>query len=679
MRWSRLTGLDGLRALAVIAVVLFHADSSLLPGGFLGVDVFFVISGYLITRMLLAELADGGRLDLARFYRRRAVRLLPAVFALIAAVVIASAVFWRDETSTLRDSVLASLTYVTNWWLSLAHQSYFVSSGRPPMLQHLWSLAIEEQFYLVWPLVLVVLAAGRPGRWLRIGRRPDEQPSTSPAGSLSQRRLAVVAVTCLLLALASTALMAVIAIRSDVPYGADSSRIYYGTDTHSMGLLLGAAAGAAAEWSRRQTGGRWQFGRWQLDRWLVGRWQLGRWLADAVGALALVALAVLVYRLDEFDPSLYRGGFLLVSAVAVVVVTAVARQGSLLGRALDWAPMRWVGERSYAIYLWHWPVVVVTRPDVDLSAPTWVVLAIRIALPLALAEASYRFVERPLRRMGNDFFDRRVRRPEFAGRSGRFGVLPRVAAVAVFAAVLVVALALPGQRPDTARGTAASVAAFHAGPSATTSLPASQPLGSQAPPAQSSPAQSPTAAPTRGSAVAPGGPGAPGHPARPAPARPAPAKPAVRPAVSAFGDSVMLGAQPALDAMFPQCSMDAVEGQQPYVTLQEVRSRQAAGQLAPYVVIHTGNNGLIRPSDLTETLSQLRDRRRIVLLTDRVPRDWQEPNNSTIKQIARGFPNVVVLDWFARSNGNQSWFYADGLHLRPAGAAQYAAMIAADV
>nr|MDQ2959234.1 acyltransferase [Actinomycetota bacterium] len=333
--------------MAVLAVLIFHADAALLPGGFLGVDLFFVISGYLITRILLRELGETGGLDLARFYLRRASRLLPAVLVLLVAVTLTSTLVWRDETATLRPSVLATLGYVGNWWLIGAHQSYFVASGRPPMVQHLWSLAIEEQFYLIWPLVLVLLAAGGRGWWRRIGRGtgspyPDRWPLP--------RRFGTVAMVSVLLALASTATMAVLAIRSDVPFGADSSRVYFGSDTHSMGLLLGAAFGALAE---------------NLSFQAPRRWRIRRWFTDLIGLAALAGLAVLAYQVTEFSPTLYRGGFLGVSAVAVALVATVARSGSRLGQLLDCRPLRWLGDRSYAVYLWHWPVIVVTRPGVD--------------------------------------------------------------------------------------------------------------------------------------------------------------------------------------------------------------------------------------------------------------------------------------------------------------------------
>jgi peptidoglycan/LPS O-acetylase OafA/YrhL len=225
----RLAGLDGLRALAVAAVVLFHLDYSISSGGFLGVDVFFVISGFLITNLLCTEVLQTGGLRLGRFYARRARRLLPSVLVLLLVVTTASITAWRDQLPTLTGGVLSSLGYITNWWLIASHESYFAATGRPMMVQHLWSLAIEEQYYVVWSVVVMV-AAGVLWR----ARRPDD-----PA-----RRLRWLVVLAGMLAVASVAWMWVIADRQNLPYGASTSRVYFGSDTHTAGLFLGSAAGA---------------------------------------------------------------------------------------------------------------------------------------------------------------------------------------------------------------------------------------------------------------------------------------------------------------------------------------------------------------------------------------------------------------------------------------------------
>jgi peptidoglycan/LPS O-acetylase OafA/YrhL len=646
-RLGWLSGLDGLRALAVGAVVVYHFRPDVLPGGFLGVDLFFVISGYLITRLLLAEIDDRGRLSFAGFYLRRVRRLLPAACALIGVVALSAVFFWRDELPMMRGGVPAALGYVSNWWLIGDHQSYFVASGRPSMLQHLWSLAIEEQFYLVWPFVLTLVIGAFVWR-----RRVTV---------LTNWRLIALAATSVALAAASTAAMAVISIHADIPYGADSGRVYFGTDTHSMGLLLGAAAGALAVRAR-----------FSIPRPVLR----GAFLSDIAALAALVGLGLTMARLDEFDPWLYRGGFLGVSALCVVAVAAVPRHGSAVGWVLDRAPLRWVGRRSYAIYLWHWPIAVVTRPGLDIDAPGVVVLGVRVLLTLVLADLSYRLVERPVRRDGLAGLTRAWHLERFST-----GVHPRLAPLGLVGTLAVIATLASGLVPRLLPAEASPVSAMlQFSPSQQAPFDQAALGGPESAPAPRVPTSGATYAqmPSRDR-----------HPSlAPTPTASAVAEPAAEPAaapppaavpVSAFGDSVMLGASPALAAVLPKVDVDAVEGRQARVVFTDIAARRAAGTLAPTVVIHTGDNGVISPGDLATLLDSLSDRRRVVVLTDRVPRDWQDPNNRTLADVVARYHNAVLLDWYGRSAGHDDWLYGDGLHLRPPGAQAYAAMVAAAV
>jgi peptidoglycan/LPS O-acetylase OafA/YrhL len=622
-RRQRLGGLDGLRALAVAAVVCFHLDATALPGGFLGVDLFFVISGFLITRILLTELTQTGSLDLGRFYRNRVRRLFPSVAVLIVVVAIASQWIWRDQLATLQASVLSSLGYVTNWWLIFDHQSYFVSTGRPPMLQHLWSLAIEEQYYLLWPLVILLVTVAA-----RATRNPE-------------RRVAAVIRVALLLAVASAAVMAVLAVRGDVPYASDSARIYYGTDTHSVGLFLGSAAGA---WNVL-TAGRIRPSR-----------RAFLWATDLLAVAGLTALIWEFLHLDEFRPALYRGGFLLLDAIAVVVICAVARRGSAVGWLLDRPVLRWIGKRSYAIYLWHWPVVVVTRPQLDVHGPALLVDLARLALILVLAELSYRLVECPLR--ARDWSWNRSWQPKRVARA----LLVRGPVVGTLLVGAVVYLAAAPQAT-----TAASLGSGRPSPSAGTpsagsgspALASTEPT-TGASPTPSSTTAGPTSLPAAVTASVP---------------PPSPTAPAVKPSITAFGDSVLLGAQPALAALDSKTRVDAVEGRQAYLVLNDIVTQHQQGQLGDVVVIHTGNNGVINPSQLSSVLVLLADRAKVIVLTDKVPRDWEAPNNATITNVCGQFGYVTLIDWNSISSTHPDWFYADGLHLRPSGASAYAQLI----
>src|SRR5437870_3737670 len=357
-------GLDGLRALAIAGVLLYHAGLRWMPGGLLGVDLFFVISGFLITSLIVGELQRSGRVALADFYGRRARRLLPALAVVLVVTTAGIALFSPRELARFRGDLVASLGYVTNWWFIVRHESYFVAAGRPSPFQHLWSLAVEEQFYLLWPLGLLAL-------WRRL------------TGSGRLLRIGAVA---LLGAVLSAGWMAVIAVQHHLPYGADSSRVYFGTDTHASALLIGVAAGALLAGTR---GVLWQF-RPPGEAAAV----------DAAGGVALLAVCWAMMRTSEFSSGLYRGGFLLFAVAAAVVVVAASRPESRLESVLGSQPFRWAGTRSYGLYLWHWPLFVYTRPQLDLPLTGAADVMLRLALTVALAEGSYRLVERPIRTVG---------------------------------------------------------------------------------------------------------------------------------------------------------------------------------------------------------------------------------------------------------------------------------------
>src|SRR5919199_276647 len=355
VRLPYLPGLDGLRALAVGAVLLYHAQAPWLPGGFLGVDVFFVISGYLIASLLLAEWRERGRIDLKAFWLGRVRRLLPALYLLLAVTLAFSVLFLPDEVARLRADAIAAFGYVTNWYLVFGHQSYFETVGRPSLLQHLWSLAVEEQFYVLWPLLFAAGMSWGVSCWRK-------------------RRLLV----GVIVGAASSALLMAILYRPEV----DPSRLYYGTDTRATALLVGVAL--AFVWapgrSRTRTG-----------------WTLAL-LFDIAGLAALGGLVWFCAWLDESQSFLYQGGFALVALTSAVLIAAVVHPQARLGAGLlGRQPLRWIGLRSYGIYLWHWPIFMVTRPGLDVPLDGLPLLALRLAATVVLAALSYRYVETPIR------------------------------------------------------------------------------------------------------------------------------------------------------------------------------------------------------------------------------------------------------------------------------------------
>ena len=612
---SYLPGLDGLRALAVTAVLLYHAGMSWLPGGFLGVEVFFVISGYLITSVLLAERLEAGRIGLRRFWYRRARRLLPAVFVLLLGTLAVAVLFYPGEVAGLRIDALAALGYSTNWYFILDHQSYFEFAGRPSLVQHLWSLAIEEQFYLVWPVVLALLL-GRVGRfgmfWLAV------------AG-----------------AVASTVLMAVLWSAES-----DPSRVYYGTDTRAAGLLIGAAlAFVWTPWRRQRTD--------------------NRGYAITLDALGLVALGALLYfhlELDQYQALLYRGGFALVSLSTALLIAVVVHPQAHLGRVFGVWPLRWLGTRSYAVYLWHWPVFMLTRPDVDVQMDGAALLALRLGITFALAELSFRFVESPVRWGALGRAWRSYRDGRGLGRwlgGARWGVPMGAAASA--AAVLAV-FAIVAQPP--APPPYLSVEAVHI-VSPVEDAAAAAPVSATAEPA-STPA--PEGPPVLSHVPPPGGEGQGVAPVGQAAPRPAPVyAPVSGISVSLIGDSVMVGAGPELARAIPGAEVDAAVGRQVSAAVGILEQRSVAGALGDAVVLHVGNNGTFTTGQFESIMGMLADRRLVIFVNMKVPRSWEGENNGVIGGGVARYGNAALVDWYGASAGLPELFYHDGIHLRPAG------------
>jgi peptidoglycan/LPS O-acetylase OafA/YrhL len=371
-----LPGLDGLRALAVAAVVAYHLGYGWAQGGLLGVGVFFTLSGYLITDILVGQWARAGRIGLGDFWLRRARRLLPALFVMLAVVAVWVNVLARSFVPGFRGDVVASALYVSNWWYVGQHTSYYARFAPPAPLDHLWSLAVEEQFYLAWPWVVLLLL------WLagRLKRQKREVADLGPDGSpyLSRRgRWGLAGVT------AGLAVASAIAMAMLYHPGYDPTRVYEGTDTRAFGLLIGAAV--ALVWPTRRGGPTPTVG--------------ARRALDAAGLGGLAVIAVLVWRTNQYSPFMFRGGLVLLSVATGLVVAAVVTPGGLLGRALGGRPLRWLGVRSYAIYLWHYPVIVLTAPADGAGAPVSLARAAAVvAATVAIAAVSWRIVEDPIRR-----------------------------------------------------------------------------------------------------------------------------------------------------------------------------------------------------------------------------------------------------------------------------------------
>ena len=479
-------GLDGLRAIAVAAVIAFHLGLSWAPGGLLGVGVFFTLSGYLITDLLLGSWESSGGLKLRDFWARRARRLLPALFVMLAVVTIWVAIASPSQLGPLRGDVGAASVYISNWWLAFQHVSYFARFGPPSPLGHLWSLAVEEQFYLIWPWLLWLgliwlvrrqrlarsraasraaiaddsgarlngqdssvraataelggaadmLSSGSEGGATLVAQSPPTEAGTGrPDVRFVRREMWPLAGVTVILAVLSAIEMGVLYHPSF-----DPSRIYDGTDTRAFGLLFGAAL--AMVWPSRGL-------RADVS-------PAARRFIDGMGAIGLLAIALLIWRTNEYSAFLYRGGMVLLSLATCLVVAAVAHPGGRIGNILGVGPLRWTGVRSYGIYLWHYPVIVLTTATVvagtDLTRDFFQVAAIVI-----IADLSWRFIETPVRKGALGRLVRKMRSLEW-----HFDTLPRtnrIALACVPAGLLVLTLCFVGVMPSAPSGVLAVASA----------------------------------------------------------------------------------------------------------------------------------------------------------------------------------------------------------------------------
>ena len=350
---QHIPAIDGLRAIAVTAVIFYHLGFTWIPGGFLGVDLFFVISGYVITRLLLDSIARSGGLDLRGFYKARARRLLPPLLFMIVVTAFYISIWAQDSVKRFLTDTPFSLTGVMNWWLVFKEQDYFEAIGRPPLLQHTWSLAVESQFYLIWPVLLLLILK-------RFGKK-------------------VIPIAALSIALFSGTALFLVSLQLDAT--STVSHVYFGTDTHSIGLFLGAALAVS----------------WIPQNFKSEVSTRAQNFIDFIGVFGLVGILGSFLLIDASSPTAYKIAFPLAAIFGAAIITSIVHPASRFAPILQNRVLLWIGERSYAIYLCHWVVFQITRPRVDIDGQDWALIALRILVVLALADISLKLVELPIR------------------------------------------------------------------------------------------------------------------------------------------------------------------------------------------------------------------------------------------------------------------------------------------
>jgi peptidoglycan/LPS O-acetylase OafA/YrhL len=633
-----------MRALAVVAVMVYHANPAWLHGGFLGVEVFFVISGYLITLLLISEKERTTSVDMRQFWMRRARRLLPALFTMLVTLTIWTALFERDALGKLRGDVVAAVFYVANWYQIWTGAGYTAGNDFAP-LRHLWSLAVEEQFYLIWPIVMVLL--------LRRGTRHIADLSRWLVG-------AAIAVTVLIALLYHPGPVGTPEVTPEAYwniFGRDISKVdalYLSTITRSTGLLLGAAFAMV----------------WRPVAVMRGPLRNKGPLLDLVALIGLVALGAMFWwvgLLDEdgADAWLFRGGFVLCAVATLAIIAAVTHARAFTSRVLSIPLLLWVGTRSYGLYLYHWPIYQIIR-NIAGKPLRFHEFALAMVATAIITELSYRWIETPIRKgtVGESF--RRIRRSPVGGTRTTMLVGGVVfAGLTVFAGVSLATAKVEENEVrrslDEAAAATCDVIADPDCDGVDSAAVPTAPVGTAVTVETAAPVETAVAGPDATAA--------------PTTAETTTTTAVPRPiARLALGDSVMLGAARQLaDLGF---TVDAQESRAFINGLDTVLKLRDQGRLGDIVVVHLGTNGPIRAEDMTRMMDALADVPQVLLLTIEVARDYTAANNGLVYDTVNTYDNVFLLDWQGLAPACPGeCYWNDGFHLRPDGQAYYAALV----
>ena len=560
--------IDGLRALAVIAVMLYHLGFTWIPGGFLGVDLFFVISGYVITRLLLDSIEQSGGLDLRGFYLARARRLLPALIFTVTTTTIAIGIWAPDTIKRLLTDMPFALTGTMNWWLVARHQDYFESIGRPPLLQHTWSLAVEAQFYLLWPLILYFILK-------RLGKKR-------------------IPIAALVIAAASGVTLLLVSFSLDASNASKVSHVYFGTDTHSIGLFLGAALAVS----------------WIPQNFTTNVSKKAQDFIDGIGVFGFIGIIATFLLIDETKPTLYKIAFPLAGIFGASIIMSVVHPASRFAPILQNPIFVWIGQRSYAMYLWHWIIFQVTRPSVDLAGQMWALYALRILIVFALADISLRYVEQPIRRGAIKLWLKGLKYRTKKERTQQTRVF-----AAVFCVVLALAAVVSVRAVSIGNDQRAAIEKALTAPGDSISAPVVDGLW-------------------------------------------------------VTGDSVILGIRASLDAQKPISVMNARIGRQAPELLEVMQGDKAQVSNSP-VIFNLGNNGVLNRSDVQAIFELVKDQPQVIVVNTAVSRPWRDGNNALVAEVAQQYSTVTLIDWNSISMGHPEYFAPDGIHLVPTGVAVY--------
>ena len=589
-------GLDGIRALAVLAVIAYHFNFSWASGGFLGVDIFFVLSGYLITSTILPLEGNQLTVSLRQFWIKRFRRLLPAAYVMILITFVWVMLFNKDLLNTLRGDAISSIFYSSNWWFIFHELSYFDSFGSPSPLKNLWSLAIEEQFYIIWPILLII--------GLHIFKKPSKLSKIVFLG-----------------ALCSAILMSIL-----YEPGADPSRVYYGTDTRSFELLIGC---------------------WLAIVWPMKRLSSKKLSAEHVrklNSIGLVSFSIFILSIifvDEYQAFLYRGGMFLLCINAAVLIACVCHPSSFLGKLLAFKPLCWIGSRSYGIYLWHYPIVVLSTPVYEIGNPVYWRVGLQLVLILIIAELSYRLIEMPIRKQGFRSYYRKYLAVNITNWKS-FSFVRKTSTVLIplllllfFTGIIGIvgeakqdSTEVPPTKVEINTDEQTSAKDQQSTEKAETSVE------DNIEQEKNDSSKNPTNEPYSD--------------------------------ILAIGDSVMIDIAKSLYTIYPNITIDAKIGRQVSQAVDLAPSYAHFNHPEKAVIIQLGTNGYFT-NDQIDTLLAAFSNADIYLVNTRVPRSWEGKVNNTLYKKAQEHDNITLIDWHSAALEHPEYFAPDGVHLKDKG------------
>ena len=601
-----LPSIDSLRALAVLAVIIYHVDVNYLPGGFLGVDLFFVLSGYLISSLIIKEYRKTGSLNLYNFYIRRARRLLPAVYFMITVGLVVMVLF---NEVLLRKSHLDAIfgyIYSSNWWYIFHKLDYFDSFGAQSPFKHLWSLAIEEQFYMIFPLL-----------FLLVNRKKKSKDGTY---KLNKNFLYVVLGLILVSLIAHILLFDINNI----------SRIYFGTDTRAFSLLVGVVGAIL----------------YPMERLHAKVTPQQNMIYSVVSLVSIATLITVMIYTSEYNTLLYRGGFLLVAILGLIVIISSGKQHTLMSRLLSFKPVVFIGKISYSLYLWHFPVLVLTTPVSEIGNPNIIFVILRVILTFILAAASYVFVETPIRKLGfknyiNVIFKKLKKRPRKSRKvyAGVVGLVSILFLMGIFGkSVPFISTAFVKEmeaNKETQFVNNGNNKDNNQEKSSDSNKDNKDNKDNKEDKKNSDKKYS---------------------------------------SVLVMGDSLTVDIGEKFQELYPGAVIDGKIGRQLYVAVEEAKSYSKYNNENSAIIFQLGTNGPFTESQIEELVKEF-DKADIYFVNIKVPRAWEKTVNAALKETQEKHSNVKIIDWYSVANSTKDLFEPDRVHLNQTGIAEMVTLI----